>query len=366
MMKSIIIIAGGSAGHVYPALDLIKQLNLQKKWRIILVTDARGKALLPHDADFEIYLSLMPRYHGRRSVFNPLFWFKLIREAITARAMMYKHSVILSMSFGGFLAIPWILMAKLIRVQTCLHEQNAKPGKANALLLKWVDHVYTVFKNPIIKSNSRQTCVWTGFATPKKAEPISAEEARTSLDLDRDKKTLLVFGGSQGALALNECIANFMQLFGHEFAHNWQCLQLTGINKLTTTNAVTGMKWVRKEYLDNMNLAYSASDLAVTRAGASTIHELAYFELPSLLVPYPHAGQHQMHNAEAVSKAPLFDVIDQKKLTAEIIRNSMLQLGQVGKDGISEFSVIKFDEESSLIARDLIKFINQSMETQNV
>ncbi len=365
-MKSIIVIAGGSAGHVYPALDLIKQLTLQKKWQIIFVTDSRGRALLPDEADFEMYVSVMPRYRGRYSMINPVFWFKVVCEALTARNVVRQQSVILAMSFGGFLSIPWIGMAKLMRVQTCLHEQNVKPGKANALLLKWVDRYYVVFEESkrIIDSNSR--CVWTGFSISKRTHLISAEEARAALGLDKDKKTLLVFGGSQGAIALNECIADFMQLFGNEFADTWQCLQLTGINKLTMPQTVSGMKWIQKEYLDNMNLAYSASNLALTRAGASTIHELAYHALPSLLVPYPYAGQHQMHNAKAVSNSPLFEVIDQRNLTAEIIRNSMLQLGRKNSDNESKFPVIKFDEDSLLIARDLVGFINQSIETQNV
>jgi UDP-N-acetylglucosamine--N-acetylmuramyl-(pentapeptide) pyrophosphoryl-undecaprenol N-acetylglucosamine transferase len=227
---------------------------------------------------------------------------------------------------GGFTSAPPILAARKFGAKTFLHESNTIPGRANRFLGRFVDEAFVGFPEAAGRLKSRKTSV---IGTPVRPQflPQPAASCRTSLGLEPNVPTILVVGGSQGASGLNGIILSALPLLA---AKNWQWLHLTGANdfeKVKAAYAAQKLKAVVKPFFAEMGLALGAATVAVSRAGASSLAEIAAVRMPSLLVPFPAAADnHQYFNALAFEKTGAARLLEQKHSTPEKVAAILSEL----------------------------------------
>jgi UDP-N-acetylglucosamine--N-acetylmuramyl-(pentapeptide) pyrophosphoryl-undecaprenol N-acetylglucosamine transferase len=245
---------------------------------------------------------------------------------------------------GGFTSAPPVFVAKDTGIKAFLHESNTIPGRANRILSRFVDGAFVGFPEAAARLRTRNVTT-TGTPVRPQFQLRDAAACRTALGLEANSSTILVVGGSQGARGLNEMILSALYYFsergrltrksvpGGEHPGEppaLQFLHLTGANDFERVNATysaRGIKAVIKPFLPEMDLALGAATAAVSRAGASSLAELAAMRLPALLVPYPAAADnHQFVNARAFEKTGAAMLLEQKNTTPEKVAAMLVEL----------------------------------------
>ena len=307
----VIIGTGGTAGHIFPALAVAGRLRDGLGADVLFVGRAEGQeASMVPAAGFPMRtIRALPFHRGLslRAIRAP---FAALRAATEARGIVRGCDVVLGM--GGYVSVPVSLAARRERVPLVLHEQNAVPGLANRAASRWAEVVGVAFPDAAARLPRRVRTVVTGNPVrPAVLRVLDdrkslAEEARSVLGLEEGRRTVLILGGSQGALRLNRATLDAASRLAAR--GDLQLLLLSGTRdheevrrRIPSGNALL----VRAEaFLERVELAYAVADLAVARAGAMTIAELTACGIPSVLVPYPYAtGRHQEANGRAVERA---------------------------------------------------------------
>jgi UDP-N-acetylglucosamine--N-acetylmuramyl-(pentapeptide) pyrophosphoryl-undecaprenol N-acetylglucosamine transferase len=235
----------------------------------------------------------------------------------------------LALAMGGFTAAPPILAAKRLGALTFLHESNTVPGRANRWLAQRVDGAFVYFPAARDGLRARRIEV-TGMPVRGEFSRLTpAAAARTALGLKADAPVLLVTGGSQGARAINELmVASLPALL--EAVPGLQFVHLTGTRDVEMVRAAYAARRrpaVVRAFLGEMALALAAADAAVSRAGASSLAELAACRLPALLIPYPAAADnHQYHNALAFAQSGAARALEQDALSPELLAREIAAL----------------------------------------
>ncbi|TBR17472.1 UDP-N-acetylglucosamine--N-acetylmuramyl-(pentapeptide) pyrophosphoryl-undecaprenol N-acetylglucosamine transferase [bacterium] len=297
-----LIASGGTGGHFYPGYALARELAARGHESLFLLRkgDPAGPRLdalgLPWT---ELDLSGLPRRPSKAWLTLPV---RTARGLWTVRAIVRAWQPDVVVGMGGYLTLPAALAGRLRGVPVVLHESNAVLGLANRLCRPLSDALALG-----LPSAEGTKGVLTGTPLrPELLERGEAEPARRGLGLDPALTTVLVLGGSQGARALNRLAAPALAA-ARASVGTLQALHLAGKDGETEARAAYAAAQVPAvvlSYLDGMDRAYAASELAVCRAGASTLAELAAQRLPALLVPYPHAaGDHQDANARVLESA---------------------------------------------------------------
>lgn len=297
-MKRILIAAGGTGGHFYPGLVAAQELKA-RGWEPLLIVrkddPAKQRLEAAGLACLEVDLGGMPRRLGPGLV---TFTAKLLSSLrlMSRVARDFKPDLVVGM--GGYLTFPAAYAAWRRGVPIALHESNAILGLANAASLKFGATLF--WGLPPADGNGK---VVGTPVRPALYGTRDAGEARRALGLDPERKTVLVFGGSQGARALNSGVPAAMKAAGVDA----QVLHLAGKGKSAETLDAyksAGLTATVLDYLDDMAAAYAAADIVVCRSGASTLAELAAQRKTAVLVPYPHAAaNHQDANARVFEKA---------------------------------------------------------------
>jgi UDP-N-acetylglucosamine--N-acetylmuramyl-(pentapeptide) pyrophosphoryl-undecaprenol N-acetylglucosamine transferase len=305
----VLLAGGGTAGHVFPAIALAREVVSMGHDVRFVGTSAGQEGGLVSEAGFE-FVAVEARPFERRvslkAVTAPI---AAVRSVKACRPLVEAADVVVGM--GGYVSVPVVLAALRSRRPVVLHEQNAVPGLANRAFARPARRVALAFAEARRALPRRARTVLTG--NPVRAEILAvatdrerlAKEARAELELDEGKRTIVVFGGSQGALHVNRAFAEALRVWDRS---DLQVVLLTGpvhVEAVRASLPAGGIVTVRVQgFLERMELAYAVADAVVARAGATTIAEIAVSGLPSLLVPYPYAtGRHQEANARALQRA---------------------------------------------------------------
>ena len=313
MSLSVVVAGGGTAGHVEPALATADALRrLRPDITITALGTERGleTRLVPSRG---YPLELIPPVPLPRRLTPQLFAVPS-RVAAAVRAagdVLDRVSADVVVGFGGYVALPAYLAARRRRIPIVVHEANARPGLANRVGARFTRHVATAFPAgrlphaQVIGIPLRQA-----VATLDRAALRSG--ARADLGLHADRPTLLVFGGSQGARSLNTAVVAAAPALA---AAGIQVLHATGPNNADDVAAALpppgGVPYVALPYLDRMDLAYAAADLALCRAGAMTCAELTAVGLPAAYVPLPIGnGEQRLNAADVVAAGGGLEVAD--------------------------------------------------------
>ncbi|MDE2512000.1 MAG: UDP-N-acetylglucosamine--N-acetylmuramyl-(pentapeptide) pyrophosphoryl-undecaprenol N-acetylglucosamine transferase, partial [Elusimicrobia bacterium] len=298
-MRRVAIAAGGTGGHFYPGLVAARALK-SRGWEPLMIVRSGDPALAVLEkeglAALPVDLRGLPRRPGPE-----LFSFagKLVRSLGTLSRALRAFRPDLALGMGGYLTFPLVYAAWRRGVPRAVHESNALLGLANAASAKLGASVY--WGMPPADPAARGTVVGTPIR-PELWTRRDAAASRRELGLAADRRVVLVFGGSQGARAINAAVPEALKS-----VPGVQALHLAGKGRAEEAAAAyraAGVDAVVREYQDDMAAAYGAADLVVCRSGASTLAELAAQRAPAVLVPYPHAAaNHQDANARAFERA---------------------------------------------------------------
>ncbi|MCX5705932.1 MAG: undecaprenyldiphospho-muramoylpentapeptide beta-N-acetylglucosaminyltransferase [Candidatus Omnitrophica bacterium] len=317
----ILATAGSSGGHIFPALSFVDAFK--KKYpdsEALLVLPQRSKKSVKLGLGHQVrYICVSPvrlclDYSNILAIGN---LFKGSLESIIILAEFRPDAVV---GFGGIESLPVVFFAWLFRVKTLLHEQNVMPGRANRLLAKFVDRVAVSFAQAKdYMGTDPEKVVLTG--NPVRAlAVVPKEKAREYFGLQGDKFTVLVMGGSQGSRHINS--GAFRAISGLSESLQLQVIHLAGqggAEFITARYRSLGIEARVFDFLESMEQAYSAADVAISRAGATTVTELILFNLPAILIPYPYAYQHQFANAKVLADRGCALVIRDEELDGEVL-----------------------------------------------
>ncbi|HVM00178.1 MAG TPA: undecaprenyldiphospho-muramoylpentapeptide beta-N-acetylglucosaminyltransferase [Egibacteraceae bacterium] len=312
----VLVAGGGTGGHVFPSLAVASALR-DAGLDVEFVGTARGlESRLVPDAGWtlhEVEARPLSRKLSPATLRLPLV---LVRATRRVTGLIAERDIAAACVFGGYVSVPLTLAARRTRTPLVVHEQNAVPGLANRLAAQWAEAVAVSVPGTEERFRDRDRVVLTGnpvrpgFGDFDRA--ATRPDALAAFDLEPDRRTLLVFGGSQGARKLNDAVLGSLAHWS-EPGH-LQILHAAGradhervrAGWETALAAHDGeVPLVRCHgFIAAMETAYAAADVVACRAGASTIAELTVLGLPSVLVPYPHAtDDHQTANARALADA---------------------------------------------------------------
>jgi len=332
----IIVSGGGTGGHIYPAVTLLRTVErLCPGAEILYVGTSEGLEadIIPKEGLPFKTVELSGGFKRSLSLSNLATAWQAGCGVLKAMSIVREFQPDVAVGTGGYVCGPILLAASLLGVPTLIQEQNVMPGITNKLLAKFVSKVAlgAVEAEPYFPKGK---CVFTG--NPIRAEVMQGEreEGLQAFGLEPDKLTVLVSGGSRGARSINRAMLKVLERYAND--ERVQILHVTG--KAGYPEVMEGLKRAKLDvsqipnlkvepYLYNMPQALACADLAIFRAGAIGIAELTAKGVPAILVPYPYAAEnHQEHNARAIEKAGAAKVIIDKELTGELLTAELEKL----------------------------------------
>ncbi|MGQ0657046.1 MAG: undecaprenyldiphospho-muramoylpentapeptide beta-N-acetylglucosaminyltransferase [Chromatiales bacterium] len=325
MSRPILIMAGGTGGHVYPALAValhLRELGVPLLWlgsRHGLETRIVPEVGIPL---LTIAISGL-RGHGLPTLLAAPF--KLLLAIAQALLLLGRNRPAAALGMGGFASGPGGLAAWMLRVPLLLHEQNAVLGLTNRLLAPLAVRLMEAFPGTFARKAAART------GNPVRAEILTVPAQRPA---HRTRTHLLVLGGSQGARALNQVLPQALQQLGDLRLEVWHQSGAEKLQDATARYLEAGLQVRIDPYIERMDEAYAWADLVVCRAGAMTVAELSAAGVASVLVPYPHAADdHQTANARYLSEPGAAVLIPESELTpgrlATVIRRLIEDGGQM-------------------------------------
>jgi UDP-N-acetylglucosamine--N-acetylmuramyl-(pentapeptide) pyrophosphoryl-undecaprenol N-acetylglucosamine transferase len=321
----IAIACGGTGGHLFPGIAVAGELKKRGCEIGLLISPKEiDQQAVKAARDVEVFTLPAVGLQNRNYVSFALSFWKSYRAA---RQIFKRRPPQAVLAMGGFTSAPPILAARKCGAKTFLHESNTVPGRANRFLARFVDEAFVGFPETATRIKAGKTSVTGTPVRPQFSEGMEVANCRAALGLDSGLPTILVVGGSQGASGLNEIILSALPLLASK---NWQWLHLTGANdfeKVKAAYAAQKLKAVVKPFLAEMELALGSATVAVSRAGASSLAEIAAVRLPSLLMPFPAAADnHQFFNGLAFEKTGAAKLLEQKNSTPEKVAAILSEL----------------------------------------
>ena len=318
-MTTYLFAGGGTAGHVNPLLATADRLRERDPdAQVLVLGTAEGlEARLVPERGYEL-LTIprlpFPRRPNGDALRFPGRWRRTVAQV---RAILRERQVDVVVGFGGYASAPAYRAARLEKLPIALHEQNAKPGFANRLGARWTRFVGVTFSSTRL---AHSTLV--GLPLRREIEaldlPPARAEGRAMFGLDHRMPTLLVTGGSTGARQINESVSRSVAAL---LGSGWQVLHLTGSRSPVVDPGLAGYHLL--EYCDRMDLALAVADLAVSRAGAGTLAELAALGIPAVLIPYAAGNGEQAYNAQDAVHAGGAIVVIDDAFTPEYVQTQL-------------------------------------------
>jgi UDP-N-acetylglucosamine--N-acetylmuramyl-(pentapeptide) pyrophosphoryl-undecaprenol N-acetylglucosamine transferase len=309
----ILVTAGGTGGHIYPALAIINKFKEHDpKTEVIYVgtTNRMEKDIIPQ---YNIKYVPIEIYGLTKNIIKDLKDIYLIKKdekIITKLLKEFKPDFVLGI--GGYVTYPVIKSAHKLGIKIFIHEQNAIPGKVNRLTAKYADLIGVSFKESI-KYFKNRNVFYSGNPTGERAltmPPISKE----SVGLLTDRRLVVIVAGSLGSGSLNNTLKEYLKNIGDK---SYQVLYITGKNyyeEFIKDQYPQNVKIV--PFFDNLPSILKNTDLLITRAGASTIAEVIALNLPSIFIPSPYvANNHQYYNALELKNNNCAEMLEEKDLT---------------------------------------------------
>lgn len=332
-MFRVFFAGGGTGGHLFPGLSLAQAIKvlLPDSEITFVVSGKRLDSSLIENRGFNFvrieqrYLPRDPRRMGQFMVTN-------VRAFWQASRLIVRRRPDVVVGLGGYASFAAAAASLLAGVPVVLLEQNVIPGKANRALALAADRVFCQWPGSARYFLRRDNLTFAGSPVRESLKPeykVSKEIAREKLALSPERRTLLVLGGSQGASAVNNAMLGALPEI-EEFRDRIQIIHLAGRAHAPSVRATyrqAGICGKVYGFCEQMQLIYCAADLAFCRAGGTTIAEITAMGLPSVLVPLPNAAaNHQLANARALACTGAARLLQQKYLTAQVVRRVVFDL----------------------------------------
>lgn len=313
-------VAGASGGHIIPGVIFLQNIA-QKEDAGVLFFSTKShfdQSILRYYETNFTYCSLpIVPIPGKKIWRYPIFVYRALQAFIMSFSALRRHRPLRVVSMGGFISVPVCFAAWVLRIKVQLFELNAVPGKAIRWLAPLADTIFVCFPEAAHFLDPRKV---RQVSYPLRFQPsdrMTQSEARAKLSLSLDKTVLLVIGGSQGSQALNALVKGF---FSASFDNKFAVIHQTGSGGAAVEAEYRafykerGIEAVVFAYTHELNICYEAADLVISRAGAGSVFELAFFSKRSILIPLEVSAEaHQLENAQAIMKqySSLFSLVRQ-------------------------------------------------------
>lgn len=301
-----VLIAGGSGGHLIPAMTLAESLRA-KGWRPLIAVGRRQveRVIRQGCGEGEWFEVDAERLTPLWRWFDPRFAGRQSRAFVSLRLLLREIKPRVVVGFGGYLSAFGVLAARLEGIPCLLHEQNLRPGRANRWLSRWAKAVAVSFPQTRTLWRGRVRVEVTGNPVRPSVHSADGPRARAEFGFSQDRPVLLVTGGSQGSCAVNDLA---LGMWAHASSRDRARVQVIHLAGSEAARVRRGYRKCRVEarvfsFLKEMERALAAADLALSRAGATAVSEMTARGLPAVLIPYPYAGGHQRANAEWMAAA---------------------------------------------------------------
>jgi UDP-N-acetylglucosamine--N-acetylmuramyl-(pentapeptide) pyrophosphoryl-undecaprenol N-acetylglucosamine transferase len=309
---------GGTGGHLFPAVAVAENIRKFKPEADILFIGSKSKieSKVVPSLGFKFVSINVKGLSRRLDLQNLLFPFRLFYSVMQSLFSNMKFKPKVAIGSGGYVAGPAIWSASVMGAKVILLEQNNFPGVTTRMLEKYADEIHISFEESKKYLRSSKKIFVTGNPVRDNLKLISKEEASIKFKLDDKKKTVLIIGGSLGAGSLNEAVESALPLLTErEVQIIWQ----TGKIYFDKYKKYQSEKIRINSFIDDMNAAYSASDILIARAGATTIAEITALGIASILVPSPNvASNHQFYNACSLTDHGAALLIEDKEVRSRL------------------------------------------------
>jgi len=321
----ILIAAGGTGGHVFPAIAIADEIKKLRSNAELLFVGTKGKIesrVVPQQG-YVLAFIWISGFHRSVRIDNLLFPIKVFVSLVQSFFLMKKFQPGIVIGTGGYVCGPVLYVASMLGIPTAVHESNSFPGITTRMLSTRATRIFTAFDATARWLKRKDNIELSGTPTRDVLGTVSREDGIKFFNLDPSKKTVFVFGGSLGAASINEAVKYLV----HDVSDfNIQWIWQTG--KTDAVLAMTTMKncWVNT-FIDKIEYAYAAADVVVCRAGATTLAELTRLGKTSILIPYPYAAaDHQTFNAQTLVNAGAAMMIADRdvKMKLKDVLNSIL------------------------------------------
>ncbi|MBC7786817.1 MAG: undecaprenyldiphospho-muramoylpentapeptide beta-N-acetylglucosaminyltransferase [Methylophilaceae bacterium] len=321
--KTLLVMAGGTGGHVYPAMAVADELQ-SRGWNVTwLATEGGMENRLIAGKNYNVAVINMKGVRGKGLLRLVSLPFQLLKAFAQSFAAIKKHQPNVLLGMGGFAAFPGGLMAWLLRKPLVIHEQNSVAGLTNKVLAKFAKKVLVAFPEAF-------KGVGTLVGNPVRADITALENPETRFKGRIGSMRLLVVGGSLGAQALNDVVPKALALMVE--AQRPQVIHQAGEKHIATLRAnyqMAGVNAEAKAFINDMAAMYAWADLVICRAGALTVAELSTAGVASVLVPFPFAvDDHQTTNAAYLADAGAALLVQQSELTATVLYEILQDLSR--------------------------------------
>jgi UDP-N-acetylglucosamine--N-acetylmuramyl-(pentapeptide) pyrophosphoryl-undecaprenol N-acetylglucosamine transferase len=297
-----IVSGGGTGGHIYPAIAIANELKSRFPDAEFLFVGAKDKMEMQKvpQAGYAIKGLWISGLQRKLTLDNSLFPIKLLSSLLKSRTIIKNFKPDVVIGTGGFASGPLLQMANSLDIPTVIQEQNSYPGITNKLLSKKANKICVAYEN-LERFFPKGKIVFTG--NPVRQDILDVEskrrEALSYFNLDENKKTVLILGGSLGARRINQLIAKEIDfLRNNNLQIIWQCgnLYMADYKHFSEVENVQVVS-----FIDRMDLIYAAADFVISRAGASSVSELCLVGKPTIFIPSPNVAEdHQTKNANAI------------------------------------------------------------------
>lgn len=316
MQKKIIIAAGGTGGHVFPALCLAQALA-NKNYKIEFIVDKRGYKYLNNIKDNNISIKIQNINNKSRII----LYFSVIKNIILNIFKFIFNRPSYIIGFGGYPSFAPVFAGQILRIKNAIHEQNAVMGNANKVLSKLTNNIFVSFENTVgIKPNNK--VIYTG--NPTRYDNLYKNINQYKIN-NNEVFTILIFGGSQGAAIFADTVTNTICKLSNKYKIKvYQQSRKEDIDKIKELYSKHNIEYYIEAFFNNINELYSIADLVISRSGASSIFEIIGFKKPSILIPYSKSiNGDQIANATYLTQKEAAIVFSDTIITVDILYNKI-------------------------------------------
>lgn len=332
----IIVSGGGTGGHIFPALSIARAIQRRNEGAVILFVGAHDRMEMEKvpAAGYKIIGLPIAGFQRSLSLRNLTFFPKLIISLIKCKSIIktFKPDVVIGV--GGFASGPLLKVAQQLKIPTLIQEQNSYAGITNKLLAKKAKKVCVAYDN-MDKYFPKNKIINTGNPVRKDLQDFKdkGSEAYEFFNIRPEKKTILIVGGSLGAKTINESIAlNIDELIRKDIQVIWQTGKFFFSKAKEEISRYSNHKVQVWEFITRMDLAYSAADVIISRAGAGTISELCIVGKPVILIPSPNVSEdHQTKNAKALVQKKAAILVKDSDAKQDMIKETLKLLNDDNK-----------------------------------
>jgi len=324
--RAFLFAGGGTGGHLYPAIAIAEEIRLLCPEAEIAFAGTKGKIeerVVPKRG-YRFIPIWISGFRRKLTMGTVLFPLKLIVATVQSLILIKKLKPAVVVGTGGYVCGPPVFAASLLGVPTLIQEQNSYPGVTTRLLARRASEVHITFESSRRYLKRQDNVKVSGNPVRSVVGTVSRREGAEFFRLDPGRTTLLVFGGSLGATSLNKAILKILpEIIARDVQVIWQTgesdFTLAREFVLTAGEKVAAQTRVHR-FIEKMEDAFAACDLALCRSGASTIAELTLAGIPSVLVPYPFAAaDHQTENARAMAEGGAAVMCKDSELDTELL-----------------------------------------------